>query len=390
MSSKSSLVLNNVYGKKLLRCSTYRTLVQMSEKVTNLIEVPVESSFDKVVTTEDPGKDVKSKLEQSAYKTSILDFLPPIKSTSNFSYHLSNFPPRTSRLSSGRSKKIAIMDMKQVPLKPVKFKIFPKSTKKSKTNVIMKEVKSKDVDIQIPRQEDLEVKEVPPVVINVKEKIQIVPEMIPYKQVLDPYHNENKRPYTHPRDVFEESKVNVDESKNSFSDGIKYFTNQWRSMQKEFLECPKSTNISLREAMTLINEVKNRLTKKTSTVIQESEIRAEREALTTNYRIYPKPSPPSVLDIKAPIRFVSFDSTVNINFDQHQHQRQESYDINRSLPMPTFKYKIPAIKRVTARNPSVNTDDLIEKRFPIYNGDTFRENKVKVRSMGKKKNIERH
>lgn len=389
MSSKSSLVLNNVYGKKLLRSSTYRTLVQMSEKITSPIEIPIESSFDKVVTTEDAGKFVKSKLERLAYKSSILDFLPPIKSTSNFSYHLSNFPPNTARLRNGKCEKIAIMDMKQIPTKPVKFKTLPKSTKRSKTNVIMKEIKNKDDDIQTPKQENL-VNEVTPVANNVNENIRIVPEMIPLKQVVDPYINENKRPHTHPRAFFEESEANVNESKNSFSDGIKYFTNQWRSMQKEFLECPKSTNISLREAMTLINEVKNRLTKKTSTVIQESEIRAEREALTPNQRIYPKPSPPSVLDIKGPMKFVSFDSTVNINYDQDQHQKLESYDINRSLPMPTFKYKIPAIKRVTARGPSVNTDEHIEKRFPIYNGDTYRVNKVKIRSMGKKKNNDRH
>ncbi|CAO1410340.1 unnamed protein product [Diamesa tonsa] len=360
----------------------------MSEKMTIPIEISIESSFDKEkVTTEDAGK---SKLERLAYNTSILDFLPPIKSTSNFSYHLSNLPASKGRLSNGKSDKITIMDMKQVPMKPVKFIILPKSSKRSKTNVILKETKKKDDDNQIPKQEILEEKEDSPIVNNVKDKIQIVPEMIPFKQMLVPSLNENKRPYTHPKSVYEESKVNIDESKNTFSDGIKYFTNQWRSMQKEFLECPKSTNISLREAMTLINEVKNRLTKKTSTVIQESEIRAEREALTTNHRIYPKPSPPSVLDIKAPMRFVSFDSTVNINFDRDLHQSPESYDINRSLPMPTFKYKIPAIKRVTARGSNVNTDELIEKRFPIYNGDTYRENQVKVRSMGKKKNNQRH
>ena len=381
MSSKSSLVLNNVYGKKLLQSSTYRTLVQMSEKITSPIEIPIESSFDKVVSAEDAVRDVKSKLERLAFKTSILDFLPPIKKTSNFSYHLSNFPLGTARLTTGKSEKISIVDMKQLPTKPIKFKILPKSPRRSKTNVIMKEIKMKHDDI---------VKEVTPIVNNFEERIQIIHEILPFRENVDPHIKNNNRPFTQPRAVFEESKVNSDESKNSFSDGIKYFTNQWRSIQKEFLECPKSTNISLREAMTIINEVKNRLTKKTSTIIQESEVRAEREALTANHKIYPKPSPPSVLDIKAPMKFVSFDSTVKINFDQYQHQNRESYDINRSLPMPTFKYKIPAIKRVTARVPTVSIDEQIEKRFPIYNGDTYRENQVKSRSMRKKKNNERH
>lgn len=380
MSSKSSLVLNNVYGKNLLRKSTFRTLVQMSENITNLIEIPIESSIDKVLLAEDPGKDVKTKQERLVFKTSILDFLPPIKTTSNFSYHLSNLPSRTN---TGKREKIVIIDMKQVPTKPVKFKLL-KSPRRSKTNIIIKETHNTDDDI---------VKEETPIVnnvINVKERIRIVPEKLPFMPNADTYLKDNKSLFTQPRAAFEKPKVNSDESNNSFSDGLKYFTNQWRSMQKEFLECPKSTNISLREAMTLINEVKNRLTKKTSIVIQESEIRAEREALTPNYRIYPKPSPPSVLDIKAPMKFVSFDSTVKINLDQDQHQNRETYDINRSLPMPTFKYKIPAIKKVTGRASNVSTDEEIEKRFPIYNGDTFRENQVKSRSMRKKKNNERH
>ncbi|CAO1401388.1 unnamed protein product [Diamesa serratosioi] len=345
----------------------------MSEKKTIPIELPVESSIDKVVVVEDPGKNVKIKPESLAFQTSILDFLPPIKNTSNFSYHLSNYPPRTIKAKIAISEKISIIDMKQVPRKPVKYKILSKFPKKSKTNVNKKEVQIIDDDV---------VKEVIPVENNFKDQIRIVPEKFPSMTNVDPYLKVNKRHFPQSRTVVEESKLNEVESKNSFSDGLKYFTNQWRCMQKEFLECPKSTNISLREAMTLINEVKNRLTKKTSTIIHESEIRAEREALTSNHRIYPKPSPSSVLDIKAPMKFVPFDSTVKINSDQQQNH--EYYEINRLLAVPTFKYKLPAIQRVTARSPSVSTYKEIEKRLPIYNGETYRKNEVKRRSIRKK------
>lgn len=382
MSSKSSFVLNNVCSKQLLRCSTYRTLVQMSENKTIPIEIPIESSSNKL-TVQDAGKDVKIKQERAVFKTSILDFLPPIKNTSNFSYHLSSCPPRTVRSRSAKSENFSIVDLKQqIPTNPVKFKVLTKSPRKSNNIVNKKEIKKQDDDI---------VEAVIPVPNNFKERVRIIPKKFPSMQNVD--HKEKIGPFIQPRSVVEESSVNGDESNNRFSDGLKYFTNQWRSMQKEFLDCPKSTNISLREAMTLINEVKNRLTKKTNTVIHESEIRAERDALTSNYKFYPKPSPSSVLNIKAPIKFVPFDSTVKISTDQqkqkhqHQHQHHESYEINRSLAVPTFKYKLPAIKRVTARPPNVNTFDEMEKRSSIYNGDTYRKNKVLSRSMVEKKTI---